>query len=179
LNQKINFGNYIDGAWIEKSSEKSSDIFDKYSGEILTTVTMANDEMIEKSLVSSTKGFIELRSWSAGKRSEFLYKLRDALKAREDEAVDLIIREAGKPRSYAESEVQRCLTTIEASAVEAKRMTGEMVPIDFDHGTGKTAFTKRFPIGPVLCITPFNFPLNLVLHKVAPALACEYKYWYW
>lgn len=172
MNQKINFGNYIDGAWIEKSSEKSSDIFDKYSGEILTTVTMANDEMIEKSLVSSTKGFIELRSWSAGKRSEFLYKLRDALKAREDEAVDLIIREAGKPRSYAESEVQRCLTTIEASAVEAKRMTGEMVPIDFDHGTGKTAFTKRFPIGPVLCITPFNFPLNLVLHKVAPALAC-------
>lgn len=172
MNQKISFGNYIDGTWVEKSTEKSSDVFDKYTNDVLVKVTMANDEMIENSLVSTIKGFNEIRSWSAGKRSDFLYKLRDALKAREDEAVDLIIREAGKPRSYAESEVQRCLTTIEASAVEAKRMTGEMVPIDFDHGTGKTAFTKRYPIGPVLCITPFNFPLNLVLHKVAPALAC-------
>jgi glyceraldehyde-3-phosphate dehydrogenase (NADP+) len=171
MDKKINFGNYINGSWIEESNEKSVDILDKYSSEVLTSVTMANDDMIEESLASTTKGFIELRSWSAGKRSNFLYKLADALKAREEEAVELIIKEAGKPRLYAISEVQRCLSTIEASAVEAKRLAGEMVPIDFDQGEGKTAFTKRFPIGPVLCITPFNFPLNLVLHKVAPALA--------
>ena len=172
MSHKLYFGNFIDGAWIEKSTEKGTDVLDKFSGELLTQVTMANDDMIEKSLVSVTKGHSELRSWSAGKKSDFLYKLRDALKRRQDEAVDIIVNEAGKPHSYAVSEVARCLTTIEAAAIEAKKMTGEMVPIDFDHGTGKTAYTKRFPIGPVLCITPFNFPLNLVLHKVAPALAC-------
>ena len=172
MNQKIHFGNFIDGVWIEKSSEKNSEVFDKFSGKLLTEITMADDNMIESSLVSTTKGYNELRTWSAGKRSDYLYKLRDGLKLRFDEAVDIIINEAGKPRSYAISEVSRCLTTIEAAAIEAKRMTGEMVPMDFDHGTGKTAYTKRYPIGPVLCITPFNFPLNLVLHKVAPALAC-------
>ena len=171
---KNNFysGNFIDGAWVNNSDVKQSEVLDKYSGEVLTKITMANDQMIENSLVSTEKGFREIRSWSAGKRSEFLYRLRNALKEREDEAVDIIVREAGKPISYAKSEVERCLTTIEAAAVEAKRLSGEMVPIDFDHGEGRTAYTKRYPIGPILCITPFNFPLNLVLHKVAPALAC-------
>lgn len=172
MKQRIYYGNYINGSWIEDSSEKSSNVLDKYSGDVLASVTMANDEMIEKALQSTEAGFRELRSWSAGKRSDFLYKLADALKKREDEAVNIIIREAGKPRSYAIAEVKRCITTIETSAIEAKKMTGEMVPIDFDHGEGRTAFTKRYPIGPILCITPFNFPLNLVLHKVAPALAC-------
>lgn len=169
---KIYFGNYINGSWIEKSSEPSSKVFDKYTGEVLAEVTMSTDKLIEEAIQGSELGFKELRSWSAGKKSDQLYKLRDALKAREDEAVNIIIREAGKPKSYALAEVKRCLSTIEAAAVEAKRLTGEMVPIDFDHGAGRTAFTKRYPIGPVLCITPFNFPLNLVLHKVAPALAC-------
>ena len=172
MKEHIYFGNYIDGTWVEKSEEKSSPVFDKFTGEIMAEVIMATDDMIEKSLVSSVSGYKILKSWSAGKRSEYLSKLKDALKNREDEAIELLIKEAGKPRSYAKAEIQRCLTTIEAAAIEAKRLTGEMVPIDFDHGEGKTAFTKRFPIGPVLCITPFNFPLNLVLHKVAPALAC-------
>lgn len=172
MKKNIHSGNYIDGSWIENSDENGSDVLDKYTTEVMAHVIMANDEMIQNTLKSSEKGFKELRSWSAGKRSEYLYKLRDALLAREEEAVNLIIREAGKPRSYAISEIKRCLSTIEASAIEAKRLTGEMVPIDYDHGEGKTAYTKRFPIGPVLCITPFNFPLNLVLHKVAPALAC-------
>lgn len=172
MKNKLQFGNYINGAWVEKSEEKATEVLDKYSAEVMANVTMANDEMIESVLASSVTGLNEMKTWSAGKKSEYLYKLSNALKAREDEAVDIIIREAGKPKSYAQSEIQRCITTIEAAAVEAKLLAGEMVPIDYDHGEGRTAYTKRFPIGPVLCITPFNFPLNLVLHKVAPALAC-------
>lgn len=172
MKNKLQFGNFINGAWIEESGEQSTEVLDKYSTEVMAKVTMANDEMIENAISSSVSGLIELRSWSAGKKSEFLYKLSDALKARQEEAVDIIVREAGKPKSYAKSEIDRCITTIEAAAVEAKLMSGEMVPLDYDKGEGRTAYTKRFPIGPVLCITPFNFPLNLVLHKVAPALAC-------
>lgn len=168
---KIRFGNYINGKWNEKVGEDYLEVFDKYSHKSIGKLPKANEEDIELAITSSLEGFSELKSWSAGKRSNHLQKLWSALKERSEEAVDLIVKEAGKPRSYAESEVSRCLATIEAAVVEAKRFSGEIVPIDFAAGEGKTAFTKRFPIGAILCITPFNFPLNLVLHKVAPALA--------
>ncbi len=81
------------------------------------------------------------------------------------------MQEGGKPIGYAKGEITRCITTVRTAASEALRFTGETVPIDHDAGVGKTAFTKRFPIGVIAAITPFNFPLNLVLHKVAPAMA--------
>ena len=81
------------------------------------------------------------------------------------------MREAGKPIGYARTEIARSITTVRTAAAEALRFGGEMVPMDFGAGAGRTAFTKRFPIGVVAAITPFNFPLNLVLHKVAPAMA--------
>jgi glyceraldehyde-3-phosphate dehydrogenase (NADP+) len=164
-------GNYINGAWTQKGSGDFLEVLDKYSQESLATLPMATESDVENAIVSAVKGFKELKSWSAGKRSEFLQKLWTALNNRSEEIVDIIVKEAGKPHSYAVSEVKRCLATIENAVSEAKRFTGEVVPIDYDAGAGKTAFTKRLPIGPVLCITPFNFPLNLVLHKVAPALA--------
>ncbi len=98
-------------------------------------------------------------------------KLRAELEKDQERFMDLIIREGGKPRSYAETEIQRCLATLQIGIEEATRHGGEVVPMDFSNGEGKTAFTKRFPIRVIACITPFNFPLNLVMHKVAPALA--------
>lgn len=168
---KLKLGNYINGEWNETISGDSLEVVDKYTQDLLANLPMATESDIEKSITSSLTGFTELKSWSAGKRSKYLQKLWDALNNRSDEIIDIIVKEAGKPKSYAVSEVNRCLTTIEIAVVEAKRFIGETVPIDFDAGEGKTAFTKRIPIGPILCITPFNFPLNLVLHKVAPALA--------
>lgn len=168
---KMKLGNYINGKWKDSLREEFLIVVDKYTQEPIAKLPMACESDIEEAIESSVKGFNELRSWSAGKRSEHLLKLYNALKNRKEETVNIIIQEAGKPRSYAEAEFKRCLATIENAVSEAKRFSGEMVPIDFDGGTGKTAFTKRFPIGPILCITPFNFPLNLVLHKVAPALA--------
>ena len=97
--------------------------------------------------------------------------LADLLEARQDDFVDMIVREAGKPLGYAKGEIARCLVTIRTAAAEALRFGGEYVPIDYGAGKGRTAFTKRFPVGVVGAITPFNFPLNLALHKIAPALA--------
>lgn len=169
--KQVQFGNYIDGKWIKNTLGETLDVVDKYNNELIARLPMASDDDIESAVISSMKGFKEIKTWSAGKRSEYLQKLWVALNERSNEAVDIIVKEAGKPKSYAIAEVKRSLSTIQIAVSEAKRFSGEIVPLDFDAGEGKTAFTKRFPIGPVLCITPFNFPLNLVLHKVAPALA--------
>src|SRR6185369_16802015 len=80
--------------------------------------------------------------------------------------------EAGKPRQYAEAEIARGLTTLDLAAQEATRIGGEVLPVDIEpRGEGAFCAVRRFPVGPVTAITPFNFPLNLVLHKVAPAIA--------
>lgn len=168
---KLKFGNYINGEWTEFSSGDFLEVTDKYSQESLAKLPMASEADVEKAVTSSLRGLADLKSWSSGKRAHYLQKLWDALYRRRDEITEIITKEAGKPKSYAASEVTRCLATIENAVSEAKRFAGEVVPIDFDAGEGKTAFTKRIPVGPILCITPFNFPLNLVLHKVAPALA--------
>ncbi|MBX2973000.1 MAG: aldehyde dehydrogenase family protein, partial [Flavobacteriales bacterium] len=89
----------------------------------------------------------------------------------EAELAGLIVKEGGKPIGYAKAEIARCITTVRTAAAEALRFGGEVVPLDFGAGVGRTAITKRFPIGVIAAITPFNFPLNLVLHKVAPAMA--------
>ena len=95
----------------------------------------------------------------------------DLLEEKGEAFSELICKEAGKPHSYSKGEIARCLFTLNLAKEEATRFEGEKVPIDFGLGAGKTAYTRPFPIGPILAISPFNFPLNLVMHKVAPALA--------
>lgn len=167
---KIKFGNYIDGKWNTDVSKEFLEVFDKYTQAPLAKLPLAGETEIESAIVAAQKGFLEIKSWSAGKRSEYLQKLWLAIQSRSNEIAEIIIKEAGKSKTYAEMEVKRCLSTVETAVMQAKQFSGEMVPIDYGAGEGKIAFTKRIPIGPVLCITPFNFPLNLVLHKVAPAL---------
>jgi glyceraldehyde-3-phosphate dehydrogenase (NADP+) len=98
--------------------------------------------------------------------------VRGEVEARRAEFVDTIVAEAGKPRRYAEAEVERGLTTLRLASEEATRLAGEVVPVDIEpRGEGAFCAVRRFPVGPVTAITPFNFPLNLALHKVAPAIA--------
>jgi acyl-CoA reductase-like NAD-dependent aldehyde dehydrogenase len=163
--------NYINGKWQESTSSKEQIILDKYSSEEMARIALATEAQMEEAIAASVEAFDEIRRWSAGKRSEMLQKLVDLLIERKDDFVELLIHEAGKPRSYSEGEIARCITTLSTAVSETLRFGGEYVPLDFGAGSGKTAFTKRFPIGPIACITPFNFPLNLLLHKVAPALA--------
>ena len=89
-----------------------------------------------------------------------------------EELANLICIEAGKPISYAIVEVERSIATLEFSKEESRKFSGETIPMDFSNGEGRDALTKKFPLGPIIAISPFNFPLNLALHKIGPALAC-------
>ncbi len=164
-------GNYIDGKWLQGNDNNTLKIIDKYDGSLIQEVPMADEAQMEQALSASVQAFEEMKSWSAGKRASMLQLLHSKLKEKRNLFADLIVAEAGKPISYALNEVDRCLVTIETAITESVRFGGEYIPMDFAAGEGKTAFTKRFPIGPIACISPFNFPLNLALHKIAPALA--------
>ncbi|MFM2375557.1 MAG: hypothetical protein RLZZ165_654 [Bacteroidota bacterium] len=162
--------NYLLGNWVSSGSQMHT-IYDKYSAEQLATVPFASPGEVADAISFAASGRRELAGWSAGKRAQHLERVACLLEARRDAFVDIIVREAGKPIGHARNEVDRGMTTLRNAAVEATRFCGEVIPLDQGIGIGKTAFTKRIPVGIVAAITPFNFPLNLVLHKVAPALA--------
>src|SRR5437588_11105183 len=108
----------------------------------------------------------------AHERARLLDNVAHLLAERQEEAARTICAEAGKPMKAARVEAQRAVSTFTFAAVEARRLAGETVPMDASAaGEGKIAFTMRIPIGVVAAISPFNFPLNLVAHKIAPALA--------
>lgn len=167
----LNTSNYINGKFYASGNEKTLPVFHKYSNEKIADLPLVTKDQMEEAISSSVDGFNLIRKWTAGKRSEFLLKLKVAFENKKDEFAELIAVEAGKPIGYANGEVARCIDTLNTAVREALTFSGEMVPIDYNNGEGKTAFTKRFPIGSIAAISPFNFPLNLALHKIAPALA--------
>ncbi|MBP8824190.1 MAG: aldehyde dehydrogenase family protein [Flavobacteriales bacterium] len=163
--------NYINGTWHTEGDGKFTTVLDKYRGTELAKLPLASAAQVEEAVAAAFAGRDVLRRMSAGERSDKLEALARLMEERKDELAKLIMQEAGKPIGYAKDEIARSLVTVRTAAAEALRFSGEVTPIDFGKGTGKTAFTKRIPAGVVLAITPFNFPLNLVLHKVAPAMA--------
>lgn len=167
----IKHENFVANEWLAQGNGDHLTVVDKYNGEQLSKLPLATEAQMESAIAASVEAFEDMGTWSAGKRAEKLWALRSKIEEHAEALAQLIMKEAGKPISYARNEIARCITTVETAATEVVRFTGEMVPLDFSAGEGKTAFTKRYPMGPVACITPFNFPLNLVLHKVAPAIA--------
>jgi acyl-CoA reductase-like NAD-dependent aldehyde dehydrogenase len=143
-----------------------------WSGDLVARVAKAGAPEIERAIAAAAAGFEETRLLPAHRRAEILRRVRGEVEARRAEFVDTIVAEAGKPRRYADAEVERSLTTLRLASEEATRFEGEVVPVDIEpRGEGAFCAVRRFPVGPVTAITPFNFPLNLALHKVAPALA--------
>lgn len=121
---------------------------------------------------STVDGAVAMRTLSGYARSTLLQKAAQLLQARQEEFARTMTAESGKPVTDARREVGRAIQTFSIAAEEAKRIGGEVVPLDWSPGMETYwGVTRRFPIGPILGITPFNFPLNLVAHKVAPALA--------
>jgi glyceraldehyde-3-phosphate dehydrogenase (NADP+) len=163
--------NFVNNEWLSTGDGESLTVLDKYTGEEIGNIPNATEAQMEAAIVSANEAFKITKKWSAGKKADMMKLLYARLEENKERFVDIIINEGGKPRSYAINEIDRCLTTLRLAYEEATRYGGEMVPMDFDAGAGKTAFTKRHPIGVIACITPFNFPLNLVMHKLAPALA--------
>jgi acyl-CoA reductase-like NAD-dependent aldehyde dehydrogenase len=107
------------------------------------------------------------------KRAEILRQIHDSIHRRKREFTDAIVREARKPVRFAAGEVERCLVTFRLAAEEATRRPGDVLPVDLDpRAESSWCVVERFPKGVVSALTPFNFPLNLLAHKVAPAIAC-------
>ncbi len=162
---------FIDGTFQNGQAPNTLTVTDKYTSETLATLQYADEKQLKLALSSASQAFQSFKKTSAGDRSNALLKLASLIQNDKATIAQIIIQEAGKPRSYAEAEVDRSVATIEAAAHEALRFTGEMINIDHHNGIGRQAMTKRFAKGVVAAISPFNFPLNLALHKIAPAIA--------
>ena len=161
--------NWVNGQAI-RGSEELIEIKDKYSGDTIDSLNLLNELEVEECISSSVKAFEEYRNFSVGQKGRLLENLITIFEKEQEGFTRLIVKEAGKPVSYAKGEVSRCIATMKTGFRELYANSGEVVNMDFGAGSGKTAFTHRFPVGPVIAISPFNFPLNLALHKIIPAL---------
>jgi acyl-CoA reductase-like NAD-dependent aldehyde dehydrogenase len=158
----------LDGDWIETG--EWHEVRSPYSGEPVARVPEAGAELARRAVDAAARA-MEV-PMPAHKRAEILDGVAALLRERHDEIAGTISAEAGKPMKAARVEAERAVSTFTMAAAEARRLAGEVVPMDASPaGVGKIAYTMRVPIGVVGAITPFNFPLNLVGHKVAPALA--------
>jgi acyl-CoA reductase-like NAD-dependent aldehyde dehydrogenase len=159
---------YVDGEWLETG--EWIDVRSPYDGELVGRVPKAGAAETRRALDAAERALREpLPAW---RRAEILDRVAALLRERQEEAARTISAEAGKPLKAARVEAARAVSTFTFAAVAARSLAGEMVPMDASQaGAGKLAFTLRVPIGIVGAISPFNFPLNLVAHKLAPALA--------
>jgi acyl-CoA reductase-like NAD-dependent aldehyde dehydrogenase len=159
---------FVGGEWIETGEWQ--EVRSPYSGEVVGRVAKAGAEETRRAIDAAEAAMRE--PLPRHRRAEILVKVAGALGRRHAEVARLIAEEAGKPLKAAKVEASRAMSTYTFAAVEARKLAGEMVPMDASQaGEGKLAFTLREPIGVVGAISPFNFPLNLVAHKIAPALA--------
>lgn len=160
----------IGGKWRETG--ESFTVKNPFTNEVLTEVFQANRDEMEEVIALAETGAKEMRNLARFQIAKGLRKISDAIEARKKEFTETIASESAKPLIYARGEVERAVSTFAVASGEAERFVGEMVAVDVQAaGKGKTAWTKRIPRGVIYGITPFNFPLNLVAHKVAPALA--------
>jgi acyl-CoA reductase-like NAD-dependent aldehyde dehydrogenase len=161
---------FIGGEWRE--ADRTMPVRDPYTGETVREVGVGSARDIRDAIRAARDAFSTTRRLARDERSSLLAEMAAGIGGAAEELADLIVREAGKPITYARGEVARAVQTFTLASHEVLRFGGEVVPIDIaPHARGYRAITDRFPRGPVAAISPFNFPLNLVAHKVAPALA--------
>ncbi|HZS11710.1 MAG TPA: aldehyde dehydrogenase family protein [Nitrospirales bacterium] len=160
----------INGEW--RRTAATAPVRNPYSGATVAEVCQAGKDEIEAAIASAVQAFRQLRRTPSHARASWLAAIGRALTDRQEECAALMTAESGKPITDARREVARAIQTFTIASEEAKRLPGEVLPLDWTSGTESyLGLTRRVPIGPILGITPFNFPLNLVAHKVAPALA--------
>jgi len=160
----------VAGSWEE--SPHPHEIRSPFDGRVVGSTFLASPEQMERAVIGAQVGFERMRALGAWERSEILRKTASGISARKEELATLLSAEAGKPIRDARAEIYRGALTFRLAAEEAERMIGETIPLDLAPSSkGRLGITRRFPVGPVLGISPFNFPLNLAAHKVAPAIA--------
>ena len=164
------FGFFLNGTWSTHGREAV--INSPYDHSVLGVVSEAGRDDVETAIESAVQAFAATRKMSSYQRAGVLHKIVDGIVARKEEFAKTICQEAAKPIKTARIEVERAINTFQIAAEESTRIYGEYIPLDTLESTaGRWGLMKRVPLGPVFGITPFNFPLNLVAHKVAPAIA--------
>jgi acyl-CoA reductase-like NAD-dependent aldehyde dehydrogenase len=164
------YGFFLDGRWIEEGD--IVEVRSPYDGGLAGRVTQARREHAEAAIAAAVKGFGATKRLPAFERKRVLHSIAQQIAERRNEFSQTLAQEAGKPIRLARIEVDRAIFVFNVAAEEATRIYGEYLPLDWQEFTaGRWGIVKRFPIGPIAGITPFNFPLNLVAHKVAPAIA--------
>jgi glyceraldehyde-3-phosphate dehydrogenase (NADP+) len=163
---------WINGAAVPQDGRASDTILYPFTGERAALATLGTEADLETAIEAARSGFATMRAMPRHARRDLLTRIADAL-ARERQALgEELARSCGKPIGQALGEVDRAVMTFSFAADEARRFGGEVIPLDVDARTvGYTGLVHRFPVGPISAITPFNFPLNLLAHKVAPAIA--------
>ena len=157
---------------VKKQTEEIVNVRFPYTSEVYAKVCQASQNDLKEAVAAAVRGFEKTRRLSSGARSRILSGLADEIHKRSDELVDVMVMEGGKTKKFAVNEVSRAEATVRTSSEEAKRIYGEIIPLDWTDDTeGRVGFLQRFPLGPVAGIVPFNFPLNLACHKLAPAIA--------
>lgn len=161
---------YVGEEWVDR--DEKIDVRNPFDGSLVDTVPKAGPDDVEKALATAVRGADAMKELTAFERYEILTRLVDLLLENKEDLAQTITQEEGKIIGEARVEVERTAEIIRLSAEEARRIHGETIPLDAAPGVkGKLGFTLRVPCGVVLAISPFNFPLHLVAHKVGPGLA--------
>ena len=161
----------LDGKWMEEGNPV--EIRAPYDGTVVGRVFQGRREHADAAIAAAVKAFGTTRRLPAFERQRVLRRVAESMSQRKEEFAHTLALEAGKPIKAARSEVERTIFTFTVAAEESTRIYGEYLPLDWQEFTvGRWGLVRRFPLGAVAGITPFNFPLNLVAHKVAPAIAC-------
>lgn len=164
------WGIFVHGKWVTEGD--SAEIISPYDGSVAGTVHRATATHAEAAIRAAQHAFETTRKMPSYERQRILRAVSDGISENREELATLMALEAGKPIRTARAEVDRAVFTFAVAAEEATRIGGEWLPLDLQPSSaGRGAIVRRFALGPILAITPFNFPLNLVAHKVAPAIA--------
>ncbi len=160
----------VGGTW--RSSESARPITNPYDHNVVGEVYEATGRDIDDAIQSATAAFEKTRHLESYQRSDILSSIANGVAANKQKIASLITSETGKPITFSRAEVERSIFTFQYAAEEAKRLEGAVLPLDLaPHASGRFGILQRFPLGVVGAITPFNFPINLVAHKLAPAIA--------
>jgi aldehyde dehydrogenase (NAD+) len=161
---------YAAGQW--RTGRGTLAVKSPYDGSVVAEIGVPTDQDVEDAVVAAVDTFRQSRHLPTYVRAESLAHVSRRIAERVDELSEQVAREGGKPLKWSKIEVTRAVSTFRWASEEARRFGGEFVPLDTEQSLGSRAgIVRRFPYGPVLAISPFNFPVNLVAHKVAPALA--------
>src|ERR1035441_6394888 len=165
-------GFFVDGRW--RDDGDVVEIHAPYDNNLIARVVQGRREHAEAAIAASVKAFGTTRRLPAFERQRVLRQIAAFMTQRKEEFARTLAQEAGKPIKAARTEVERAIFTFNVAAEESTRIYGEYLPLDWQESTaGRWGIVRRFPLGPIAGITPFNFPINLVAHKVAPAIAAR------